>query len=72
MRQPKGSHFHTYAPAIWRRTPNITGDYEMDASICHCKNKSVPSKLGMYISGDGPGYGPLSGYNAYHNYHGDT
>ena len=72
MRSPPSTKLHTAAPQIWRRTPNITGDYEMDASIVHCKNASVPAKLGMYISGDGPGYGPLSGYNAYHNYHGDT
>jgi len=71
MRQPRGTKLHTFAPSIWRRTPNITGDYEMDASIVHCKNKAVPSKLRMYLLTDEPGYGPRTGYDGYSGYSGD-
>jgi hypothetical protein len=74
MRKPKGLRNHTVAPPAWRRTSNITGDYEMDASILHNKNKSVPSKLKMYVKGDlgtDPIYGQRSGYDGYSGYSGD-
>ena len=45
----------------------MTGDYEMDASIMHCKNCSVPHKLEHHISGDNA-YGNATGYDGYENY----
>jgi hypothetical protein len=74
MRKPKGVRNHTVAPPEWRRTANITGDYEMDASILHNKNKSVPSKLKMYVKtdiGGNPTYGPRTAYDGYSAYSGD-
>ncbi len=71
MRQPRGYRNHTAAPEIWRRTPNITGDYEMDASIVHCKNKSVPGKLQSHLLNDSP-YGPRTAYDGYSGYKGDN
>lgn len=56
---------HTYAPAAWRSTPNITGDYDFDAAIAHCKNKSVPLKLDSHLTGP---YTPQTAYNAYSGY----
>lgn len=72
MRQPRGYKNHLYAPQAWRRTPNITGDYDLDASIAHCRNKSVPQKIAANIAPAGPGYGPLTGYSGYSGYSGDN
>lgn len=72
MRKPRGYANHTVAPSSWRRTSNITGDYEMDASILHCKNKSVPAKIKDHVAPSGPGYGPLTAYDGYSNYSGDS
>lgn len=65
---------HTAAPKGWRDVPNVTGDYDFDATIQHGRNSDMPLRLDMYLGGrnNGPGYGPLTGYNGYHNYHGDT
>ena len=73
MRQPKGRPHHEYAPKAWRRTAVITGDYDMDASIVHCKNKAVPGKLKMYVAAnhEQSEYGTRSGYNGYSGYSGD-
>lgn len=67
MRTPKGTHYHQFAPEMWRKTPNITGDYEMDASIVHCKNKAVPAKLSMYTL-EHNAYRSQTAYNAYSGY----
>ena len=70
MRKPKGYRNHTMAPKAWRRTANLTGDYEMDASILHSKNKSVPDKLKTHLLSQEP-YGARTGYDGYHGYSGD-
>ena len=50
----------------------MTGDYEMDASILHCRNKSVPDKLKQHLT-DRNAYAPRNGYTGggYSGYHGD-
>lgn len=68
MRRPKGVPCHECAPKGWRgRTPNQTGDFDLDEAILHRSNKDMPDRLKMYIRKAGP----VTGYDGYHNYHGD-
>jgi hypothetical protein len=67
MRQPKGVPCHDCAPQGWRHVSNITGDYDMDATILHRSNPSLPDKLKQYTRKSGP----VTNYTGYHNYHGD-
>lgn len=62
---------HECAPKDWRDVPNLTGDYDLDATIEHRSNTDMPQRLAMYTT-RGRAYGALSAYNAYRNYHGDT
>lgn len=71
MRTPKGSECHSCAPEEWRRTPNITGSYELDAVIHANPNKDMVSRLQMYCERP-TAYGPLTGYDGYHGYSGDN
>lgn len=50
----------------------MTGDYEMDASILHCKNCSVPDKLKQHLT-DRNAYAQRTNYagGSYRGYHGD-
>lgn len=70
MRKPRGVPNHSVAPAAWRSTSNLTGDYELDASILNCKNRAVPGKLEMYVS-KSDSYGPRGAYNGYSGMSGD-
>ena len=75
MKAPKGIPCHQCAPAEWRRTPNLTGSYELDAVIHRNGNKNIPDRLAYYLDcGGNPGqsYGPRTAYNGYHNYAGDS
>lgn len=64
---------HQCAPKGWRgETPNLTGDYDLDATIEHRDNPSLPDRLSMYTKNTGVSYGPLSAYNGYHGYSGDN
>ena len=58
------------APKPWKDVPNVTGDYDLDATIMNRDNVDLPHRLALYTKGQV--YGPLTGYNAYHNYRGDT
>ncbi len=71
-KQARGQDHSACAPKPWRDVPNVTGDHDLDATIEHRGNKDLPHRLALYVSGGGPGYGPLTGYNGYHNYRGDT
>jgi hypothetical protein len=71
MRYPKGCHSHTVCPEEWRRTPDMTGSYELDAVIKRSRNKDVPDRLKMYLENESA-YGPRTAYNGYHNYGGDA
>ena len=63
---------HHCAPKDWRQTPDISGSYELDGAIARCKNGDVPARLHMYCAKGAPGYGPLTAYDGYHNYSGDS
>jgi hypothetical protein len=54
---------HTCAPPAWRRVPNVTGDYDLDASIGHSPNKDMAKKLSMYVTRQKYGY--RTNYDSY-------
>lgn len=62
---------HECCPKEWRKTPDVTGSYELDESIHRCKNGNVPDRLKLYASKE-TAYGPLTAYNGYRNYSGDA
>lgn len=62
---------HECAPKDWRDVPNLTGDYDLDATIEHRNNTDMPRRLAMYTT-RGRSYGHTSAYNGYRNYHGDS
>lgn len=55
---------HQCAPKGWRRVPNVTGDYDLDASIAHSPNKDMAKKLDLYTTRRGA-YGYRTGYSPY-------
>lgn len=71
MRNQKGHSLHECSPQDWRRTPDMTGSYELDAAIMANKNKNIPDRLKMYLENDNA-YGARTGYDGYHNYGGDS
>lgn len=84
MKYPKKCSPHQCAPQEWRMTPNLTGDFELDASIMHATAKRVRTDLVHHVKADGlwnsiaagePGehktYGPRTNYQGYDGYHGD-
>ena len=71
MKAPKHHPCHQCAPRGWRTTPNMTGDYDMDATIMHRGNKSIPDRLSLYLRKGRSSYHPGSGYSGVTNYHGD-
>jgi hypothetical protein len=71
MRFPKGHKCHECAPQEWRRTPDITGSYELDAVIHKNGNKDLPHRLAYFCESTTNNYGPRTGYNGYHGYSGD-
>lgn len=62
---------HECCPKDWRKVPNLTGDYDLDATIMHRENGSLPSRLSLYTRRNTGNYGPRSAYNGYSGYHGD-
>ena len=62
---------HVCAPKEWRSTPDLTGDYDMDATILHRSNSDLPNRLELYTKTDLNSYSPRTGYNSYHGYSGD-
>lgn len=63
---------HQCGPRGWRDVPNVSGDYDLDATILHRNNKDLPHRLELYTRKRKGSYGPLTAYNGYSNYHGDT
>ena len=61
---------HECCPKDWRKVPDISGDYDLDATIMHRNNGNLPSRLALYTK-RGNAYGPRTGYGGYHGYHGD-
>ena len=62
---------HECAPAEWRNTPDMTGSYELDATIQRSANTDLPKRLRLYMENE-TAYGARTGYDGYHNYGGDT
>ena len=54
---------HKCAPKDWRDVENLTGDYDLDATIEHRGNSDMPNRLAMYTKRDA--YGQRTAYNAY-------
>lgn len=65
MRHPKEFPCHECAPKEWRRTPNITGSYELDAVIRKNPNKDMVKRLDQFVSTEKNIYGPKTAYNGY-------
>jgi len=63
---------HDCAPKDWRDVPNLSGDYDLDATIMHRENPDLPARLNLYVKRSGRAYGPNTGYNAYSGYNGDN
>jgi hypothetical protein len=50
MRQPSdNAPRHQCCPKAWRQTPDMTGDYDFDASIMHSGNRDMASKLRQHL-----------------------
>ena len=62
---------HECCPQGWRDVPNLVGDYDLDATILHRDNPSLPDRLSLYVK-RGNAYGPSSGYHGYNNYSKDS
>lgn len=63
------NQLHEYAPAEYRNTERISGDYEFDASIAACKNPDAAKRLKLYTTANVYGY--RTNYSGYDGYHGD-
>lgn len=72
MKNLKTVPLHQACPAEWRRTPDLTGSFELDAVIHHNPNKDIPARLAFYLDRSDLAYGPLTGYSGYHGYSGDN
>jgi hypothetical protein len=72
MRRMKGFQCHVCCPAEWRQTQNMTGSYELDATINRMKNTDMRDRLKDHLATGSDAYGPLTAYNGYRNYSGDS
>ena len=62
---------HDCAPKGWRAVPNVTGDYDFDATIMHRGNKDMARRLAQYVAVPrGMPYSPRT-YHGNHGNHGD-
>ena len=69
----QGSH-RSCSPGPWHAVPKVTGDYDLDATIMHRKNRDMPARLAMYLRQPrvaAGAYGPKSSYSGYDHTHGD-
>ena len=71
MRRPRGVSTHKCAPDAWRRVPNMTGDYDLDATILHRSNKDMAAKIQSHLRNPRGSYGSRSAYSGYAGLHGD-
>ena len=72
MRAKRGFPCHQCAPEEWRRTPDLTGSYELDAVILPNPNRDMAQRLEYYLDCGDNVYSARTGYNGYHNYSGDS
>ena len=64
---------HSCAPKPWRTVPNVTGDYDLDATIMHRKNHDLEARIRTHLAlprGSAGVYGPR-GYSGRGGNHGD-
>lgn len=62
---------HSTAPKAWHGVPVATGDYDLDATIMHTKNRDLPKRLNLYLKTGGKAFGGRTAYNGYHGNSGD-
>lgn len=60
---------HSCCPAGWRDVPNVSGDYDLDATMMHRENPNLPARLEQHLA---RGMNPRTGYDAYDGYNGDN
>lgn len=73
MLEISGGQCHDCSPKEWRDIPNVTGDFDLDATIMNRKNPSLAAKLAMHLTRrPAHPYGPLTAYHGYSGYHGDN
>lgn len=54
---------HSCAPKAWHTVPNLSGDFDLDATILHRTNTDLPHRLALYVR--------RTQAPVYHGYHGD-
>jgi hypothetical protein len=54
---------HQCAPRGWNDIADVTGDYDLDATIAHRNNKDLPHRMELYVKRRS--YGKRTGYSAY-------
>jgi hypothetical protein len=64
--------FHVCCPKEWRGVHSITGHHELDALIENNDNPDIPHRLAYYLDRPTNSYGPVTAYNGYSNYSGDS
>lgn len=74
MKQKRSDGYpcHQCAPRDWRNVPNVTGDYDLDATILNRTNGDMRGRLELYVRPKKASYGYLTAYNGYHNHQGDS
>jgi hypothetical protein len=71
MHKLRHSGCHSCAPKAWRGVPNVTGNYDLDATIMHRSNRDIPARLKLHLASAAPTYGPRTSYHSYSANHGD-
>lgn len=71
MRRPRGVSTHKCAPKAWRGVPNMTGDYDLDATILHRTNGDMAKKIQSHLSNPRGVYGSRTAYSGNSGNHGD-
>lgn len=72
MRRIKGFHCHECCPKDWQNVQDLTGSFELDAVIMRSRNKDMIDRLQNHITTQSAAYGPITAYNGYRNYSGDS
>lgn len=49
MRELAHNGNHQVCPSAWKDVPDLSGDYDFDATIEHRDNADLPDRLGMYL-----------------------
>lgn len=72
MHQVARKGCHDCAPGPWKKVPNVTGDYDLDATILHRRNPDMAHRLNQHIARAGGGnYVHRTMSSGNHGNHGD-